>query len=79
MNQKNNRIEIASDCSNGRDGIGVYLYKNNKLKIEVFRDDNKQSRIIRIFEKGNFIDIPLELMDEIITAFKKEIPWDFLD
>ena len=32
------RIEIASDV-NERDGIGVEIYRNDKLVIEIFRDD----------------------------------------
>ena len=37
----NNEYEvmIASDVSNGRDGIGVEIYFKGKLILEIFRDD----------------------------------------
>ena len=72
------RFEIASDV-NSRDGIGVEIYRENKLKVEIFRDDTKRNRIISIFDDDKFIDIPLDLMEEAIKIFKKEIPWDFID
>ncbi|WP_228236670.1 hypothetical protein [Allomuricauda sp. M10] len=78
MELKKDRIEIASDV-NGRDGIGVEIYRDNKLKIEIFRDDTKQSRTISVFDNGKSIDISFELMEEAIRVFKKEIPWDFID
>lgn len=78
MELKKDRFEIASDVNN-RDGIGVEIYRDNKLKVEIFRDDTKRNRIISIFENDKIIDIPLDLMEEAIRIFKKEIPWDFID
>ena len=78
MELNKDRFEIASDV-NSRDGIGVEIYKDNKLKVEIFRDDTKRNRIISIFDEDKFIDIPLDLMEEAIKIFKKEIPWDFID
>ncbi|MGB0869626.1 MAG: hypothetical protein ACPGSD_08505 [Flavobacteriales bacterium] len=75
---KNVRVEIASDVSK-RDGIGVEIYKDNILKVEIFRDDTDKSRTISVFDNNKFIDIPLELMEEANKSFKKEIPWDFID
>jgi len=72
------RVEIASDVCK-RDGIGVEIYKDNILKVEIFRDDTDKSRTISVFDNNKFIDIPLELMEEAIKSFKKEIPWDFID
>jgi len=78
MEQKKNRIEIASDVYK-RDGIGIEIYRDDKLKVEIFRDDTDKSRIISVFENDKFIDIPLELMEEAIKVFKSDIPWDFID
>ncbi|WP_235423422.1 hypothetical protein [Pseudoalteromonas luteoviolacea] len=66
---------IASDVSNGRDGIGVEIYFKGKLILEIFRDDTKKSREVTTYDK----DIPLEVVEASIELFKKEIPWDFQD
>ena len=67
-------IEIASDV-NTCDGIGIGIYKNNELLIEIFRDDTDKTRTISLFRN----DISLNLVEETIEAFKKNIPWDFID
>ncbi len=72
MELNKDRFEIASDVYT-RDGIGVEFYRENKLKVEIFRDDTKKNRIISIFEDDKFIDIPLELMEEAIRIFKQEM------
>ena len=69
------RIIIASDISGGRDGIGVEIYRDDKLLIEIFRDDTKRTRTVTIFKQ----DILLDLLEDSIEIFKKEIPWDFID
>jgi hypothetical protein len=66
------RTIIASDV-NQRDGIGVEIYRNDELVVEIFRDDAKLTRTVTIFKK----DISLELLEESIEIFKKEIPWDY--
>jgi len=58
------RVIIASDVSD-RDGIGV----------EIYRDDTKRTRTVTLYQQ----DIPLDLLEESIQTFKKEIPWDFID
>jgi hypothetical protein len=68
------RTIIASDV-NERDGIGVEIYRNDELVIRIFRDDTKLTRTVTIFKK----DISLELLEESIEIFKKEIPWDFIN
>ena len=68
------RTVIASDV-NQRDGIGVEIYRNDELVIEIFRDDTKLTRTVTIFKE----DISLELLEESIEIFKKEIPWDFIN
>lgn len=78
MELKKDRIEISSDV-NDRDGIGVEIYRNNKLKVEIFRDDTKKNRTISVFDNDKSIDISLDLVEEAIRIFKKEIPWDFID
>lgn len=68
------RVIIASDV-NERDGIGVEIYRDDKLVIEIFRDDTKLTRTATLFQQ----DISLELLEESIATFKKEISWDFID
>ena len=69
-----NTVIIASDV-NERDGIGVEIYRDDKLTIEIFRDDRKRTRTVTLFQEH----ISLELLEESIQTFKKEIPWDFID
>lgn len=74
MKENKDRVIIASDV-NERDGIGVEIYRNDELITEIFRDDTERTRTIRVFKEN----ISLELMEECISTFKKEIPWDFID
>ena len=74
MEEPKDRVVIASDV-NKRDGIGVEIYRNDELVVEIFRDDTAKTRTITIFNQ----DISLELMEESIAMFKKEIPWDFVN
>lgn len=73
MKENKDRVIIASDV-NERDGIGVEIYRNNELIVEIFRDDTEKTRKIRVFKEN----ISLELMEESIQTFKKEIPWEFI-
>lgn len=73
MKFKKDRVIIASDVE--RDGIGVEIYKNDKMVVEIFRNDSEKKRTIKIFKEN----ISLELMEESIGIFKKEIPWDYID
>ncbi|MEX0313897.1 MAG: hypothetical protein AB3N18_06950 [Allomuricauda sp.] len=68
------KIQIASDVCE-RDGIGMEIYLDNKLVIEIFRDDTREKREISVYDN----DVSLELMEFAISEFKKEIPWDFID
>ena len=74
MTLPKDRVIIASDVSD-RDGIGVEIYRDDKLVIEIFRDDTKRTRTVTLYKQ----DISLELFEESIQTFKKEIPWDFID
>ena len=73
MELKKDRIIIASDVK--RDGIGIEVYRNDEMVLEIFRSDMDKTRTIKIFKE----DISLQLMEESIATFKKEIPWDFID
>jgi antitoxin component YwqK of YwqJK toxin-antitoxin module len=73
MELKNHQIIIASDVE--RDGIGIEIYENDKLIVEIFRSDSEQTRTIKTFKSN----ISLDLMEEYIAIFKKEIPWNFID
>jgi hypothetical protein len=57
------------------DGIGVELWLDDKIVLEIFRDDTKKTREVTFFQK----EVPLALLEESVKKFKKEIPWDFLD
>ena len=74
MEKDKDRIEISSDVSGNRDGIGVEIYRNNELLIEIFRDDTKLTRTVTLWKQ----DIPLELIEDCIEKFKLNIPWDFI-
>ena len=74
MPQLKDRVVITSDV-NSRDGIGVEIYRDDELVVEIFRDDTEKIRTITMFKKL----VSLELMEESIQTFKKEIPWDFQD
>ena len=65
---------VASDVSD-RDGIGVEIYLGAELVVEVFRDDTRKAREVTLHKR----DVPLEIVEESIAIFKKEIPWDFID
>ena len=67
------KVVIASDVST-RDGIGIEIYRDNQLLIEIFRDDTEKTREVTVYSKS----ISLELMEESIRIFKEEIPWDFI-
>jgi hypothetical protein len=73
MKQQKDYTIIASDVRD-RDGIGVEIYRDNKLIVEIFRDDTKKTRTVKIFKES----LSLELLEECIQIFKKEIPWDFI-
>jgi hypothetical protein len=74
MSFPKDRTIIASDVIL-RDGIGVEIYRNDELVIEIFRDDKELTRTVSIYKQ----EIGLDLLEESIEIFKKEIPWDFID
>ena len=67
-------VIITSDVSN-RDGIGIEISLNDDCILEIFRDDTEKTRKVTLNKK----DLPLELIEESIGKFKKEIPWQFQD
>ncbi|MGB6034719.1 MAG: hypothetical protein WBG42_00525 [Cryomorphaceae bacterium] len=67
------RILIASDV-NKRDGVGIEVYRNNEMILEIFRDDSDKTRTVSAYKA----DIPLELIEEAIEIFKERIEWDFI-
>ncbi|MFN9730182.1 MAG: hypothetical protein ACK59M_06900 [Pseudomonadota bacterium] len=64
---------VASDVSQ-RDGIGIEVYLDGELILELFRDDTRHTREVTAYRR----DIPLEIVEQAIARFKKEIPWDFI-
>lgn len=65
---------VASDVSQ-RDGIGVELYVDDVLQLEVFRDDSTRRRYITHFTDT----VDLELVELCIQKFKDEKLWEFID
>ncbi|GAB5520479.1 MAG: hypothetical protein RhofKO_27300 [Rhodothermales bacterium] len=65
---------IASDVAE-RDGIGVELYVDDQLVVEVFRDDTKKARQVTLYDK----DVSLELVEEAIRVFRRKVDWAFVD
>ncbi len=74
MKAPGDRVEIASD-GHTRDGIGIEIYQDDELVIEIFRDDTEKTRTVTVYKE----DLSLDLIEEAITIFKKEIPWDYLN
>jgi hypothetical protein len=74
MSLLKDRVVVTSDVST-RDGIGVEIYRDNELIVEIFRDDSERTRTVTVFKES----ISLDLMEESIQIFKKEIPWDFIE
>jgi len=74
MSGQNLKVIIASDVHR-RDGIGVEIFLDNQLVVEIFRDDSRKTREVTLHNKN----VSLEIVEESIAIFKSEIPWDFLD
>jgi hypothetical protein len=74
MDISSNRIEIASDV-NQRDGIGIQVFNDNKMIVEIFRDDTDRTRMISIYSD----EISVEDMEYYIKVFKRDIPWNFIE
>ena len=71
---KTNKI-IASVVSEDSDGIGVEIYLEDRLLLDIFRDDTKKTRTVTFYSK----DIPLEILEDSIEFFNKEIPTKFIE
>lgn len=65
---------VASDVGQ-RDGIGVEIYSGGKMIMEVFRDDTKMKREVTLYQK----ELELDVVEQAIAIFKKEIPHDYQD
>jgi len=74
MPERKDKVVIASDV-NPRDGIGVEIYRDDELVIEIFRDDTERTRSVTMFKDS----VSLEQMEKAIETFKKEIPWEFIE
>jgi hypothetical protein len=74
MELQKDQIIIASDVSR-RDGIGIEIWRNNEILIEIFRDDTEKTRKVTLHKN----EIDLELIEKTIIDFKNNIPWDFID
>jgi hypothetical protein len=65
---------VASDVGE-RDGIGVEIYVDEIMIMEVFRDDTKKKKEVTLYQKG----LDLDLVEQAIALFKKEIPEEYQD
>lgn len=72
MDMKDLEIVIVSGFDD-RDGLGIEIWENNKLIIEVFRNDLKKVKEITTYKK----DISLDVIEYAIDVFKKEISSEF--
>ena len=68
------KVVVASDVCD-RDGIGLEIYLDDELVLEIFRDDTKRSREVTLFKK----DVSLNVIEESIAIFKRQIPWEFIN
>jgi hypothetical protein len=75
MNLKDYEIIVASNVSEGNDGIGIEVWEKGELIILIFRDDTKKTRTVHTFNQN----VSLELMEKIIEIFKSKIPWEFIE
>lgn len=67
------RYIVASDVGAGRDGIGIEVYSGGEMLLEVFRDDSKETRELTLYKRN----LDLELVEQAIALFRKEVPWEF--
>ncbi len=67
-------VLVASDVGK-RDGIGIEIYQNDEIILEIFRDDTKKTREVNLYKQ----DVPLDLIEKSIEIFRKEIPWEYMD
>lgn len=74
MDLDKNRVIIFSDVDK-RDGIGIEVYQDDKLILEIFRDDTKRTKKATFFQQ----EISLDILEKSIETFKKKIPFDFID
>ncbi len=77
MNIDSSKIEkyvIASDVGS-RDGIGVEIYSGETMLMEIFRDDTTKKMEVTLYQK----ELDLELVEQAIALFKKEIPNEYED
>ncbi|MEM9081406.1 MAG: hypothetical protein AAGC74_12020 [Verrucomicrobiota bacterium] len=72
MNFDTYRELVASDISS-RDGVGLEVYKNEKLIIEIFRDDSQKTRSVTLFNQS----VTFEEMENAMTSFKTSDLWNF--
>jgi hypothetical protein len=75
MNIDFSKIEkyvIASDVGS-RDGIGVEIYSGETMLLEIFRDDTKKKMEVTLYQK----ELDLELVEQAIALFIKEIPSEY--
>lgn len=63
---------IASDVAT-RDGIGVEIYSGDEMILEIFRDDTKKKNEVTMYRR----DLDLDLVEQAIALFRKEIPQGF--
>ncbi|NTS78771.1 hypothetical protein HR060_18175 [Catenovulum sp. SM1970] len=60
---------IASDITNARDGMGVEVYLEDKLLLEIFKDVSLNQSSMTLFDKH----VPLELIEASIEYFKQAL------
>ena len=74
LNKEKYEIIIASDVST-RDGIGIEIYEEGELILDIFRDDTKKTKEVTLFKE----QISVEIIEEALQLFKEKIPQEFQD
>ena len=74
LNKEKYEIIIASDVST-RDGIGIEIYEDGELILDIFRDDTKKTKEVTLFKE----QVSVEIIEEALQLFKEKIPQEFQD
>lgn len=67
----NEEIIIISD-TNERNGMGLEVWKNDRLILEIFTDDTEKTRTMTFYEK----EMPFKDMERYMIRYKNDL-WDF--
>jgi hypothetical protein len=67
------RVIVFSDVGT-KDGIGIEVYVDEELVLEIFRDDTKKTKTVSLYKD----EFPLDKLEHYIAVFNREIATDFI-